>query len=190
MDILTTSSSLKDHFLIALPALSDGIFANSITYICEHNEYGAMGIVINHPLDLSLGDVFHQLDIENVSRDHPGQILSGGPVHMNRGFILHRRTDDKWDSTVHVSDQIALTTSQDILSAIAHDQGPCDSLVALGYAGWEAGQLEQELGENAWLTLPADSHIMFNMPIDQKAAAAVAKIGVDLALISPLAGHA
>ena len=109
---------------------------------------------------------------------------------MNRGFILHRRTDDKWGSTVHVSDQIALTTSQDILSAIAHDQGPCDSLVALGYAGWEAGQLEQELGENAWLTLPADSHIMFNTPIDQRAAAAVAKIGVDLALISPLAGHA
>ncbi len=189
MNIPNINSNLKDHFLIAMPALSDGIFANSITYICEHNEQGAMGIVINHPLDLSLDQVFHHLEIKDIRSVHQDQILAGGPVHMNRGFILHRRTDDEWDSTVHISDQIALTTSQDILSAMANDQGPRDSLVALGYAGWAEGQLEHELAENAWLTLPADSHIIFNTPIEQRAAAAVAKIGVDLALISPHAGH-
>ncbi|MEH6557817.1 MAG: YqgE/AlgH family protein [Oceanicoccus sp.] len=190
MDMLNTNSSLKDHFLIAMPALNDGIFANSITYICEHNEQGAMGIVINHPLDLSLDEIFHHLEIEDINSVHRDQILAGGPVHMNRGFILHRRTEDQWDSTIHISDQIALTTSQDILNAIAHDNGPSDSLVALGYAGWEGGQLEHELAENAWLTLPADSNIIFNTPVEQRASAAVAKIGVDLALISPLAGHA
>lgn len=190
MNISNTNSGLKDHFLIAMPALNEGIFAHSITYICEHNEQGAMGIVINHPLDLSLDEVFHHLDIEDISSVRQEQILAGGPVHMNRGFILHRRTDDKWDSTIHISDQIALTTSQDILNAMAHDKGPSDSLVALGYAGWDEGQLEQELAENAWLTLPADSSIIFNTPIEQRAAAAVAKIGVDLALISPRAGHA
>lgn len=189
MDTLKSSSSLKNHFLIAMPALNDGIFAHSITYICEHSEHGAMGIVINHPLDLSLDEIFQHLDIDNTS-SHQERILAGGPVHMDRGFILHRSTDKRWDSTLQVSDQISLTTSQDILSAIAHDEGPRDNIVALGYAGWGEGQLEHELAENAWLTAPADSEIIFNTPIEKRASAAAAKMGVDLALISPQAGHA
>ena len=183
-------TSLKDHFLIAMPSIGDGIFAHSITYICEHNEQGAMGIVINHPLDLSLDEIFQHLEIENIQTPHQDQILAGGPVHMDRGFVLHRNTDTNWDSTIKVSDQIALTTSQDILTAIAHDEGPSDSIVALGYAGWSEGQLESELADNAWLTAPADSDIIFNTPIEKRASAAAAKMGIDLALISPTAGHA
>lgn len=187
MDNIT---SLKDHFLIAMPCIGDGIFAHSITYICEHNEQGAMGIVINHPLDLSLDEIFDHLEIDNIQSSHQDQILAGGPVHMDRGFVLHRKTDANWDSTICVSDQIALTTSQDILTAIAHDEGPGDSIVALGYASWSEGQLENELADNAWLTAPADSDIIFNTPIEQRAKAAAAKMGIDLALISPTAGHA
>jgi putative transcriptional regulator len=187
MDNMT---SLKDHFLIAMPSIGDGIFAHSITYICEHNDQGAMGIVINHPLDLSLDEIFEHLEIDNIQSPHNDQILAGGPVHMDRGFVLHRNTEAAWDSTIRVSDQIALTTSQDILTAIAHDEGPRDSLVALGYAGWSEGQLESELADNAWLTAPADSDIIFNTPIEQRAKAAAAKMGIDLALISPEAGHA
>ncbi|WP_297292358.1 YqgE/AlgH family protein [Oceanicoccus sp.] len=183
-------TSLKDHFLIAMPSIGDGIFAHSITYICEHNEQGAMGIVINHPLDLSLDEIFEHLEIDNIQTPHQDQILAGGPVHMDRGFVLHRNTDDHWDSTIRVSDQIALTTSQDILTAIAHDEGPSDSIVALGYAGWSEGQLESELADNAWLTAPADSNIIFNTPVEQRAKAAAATMGIDLSLISPTAGHA
>ena len=190
MDKPTSTLNLKDHFLIAMPSISNGIFAHSITYICEHNEQGAMGIVINHPLDLSLDEIFQHLDIGDIHRPHRERIFAGGPVHMDRGFVLHRSSDNNWESTIRVSDQIALTTSQDILTAIAHDEGPSDSIVALGYAGWGEGQLELELAENAWLTAPADSDIIFNTPIELKAKAAAAKMGIDLALISPEVGHA
>ncbi len=149
-----------------------------------------MGIVINHPLDLSLDEIFHHLEIADIHHHHDDHILAGGPVHMDRGFVLHRNTNNHWDSTIRVSEQIALTTSQDILTSIAHDKGPEDSLVALGYAGWGAGQLELELAENAWLTTPADSDIIFNTPVEQRAKAAAAKLGIDLALIAPQAGHA
>ncbi|WP_339339347.1 YqgE/AlgH family protein [uncultured Oceanicoccus sp.] len=187
MDNIT---SLKDHFLIAMPTITDGIFAHSITYICEHNQHGAMGLVINHPLDLSLDQIFDHLDIDDIQTSHHDKILAGGPMHMDRGFVLHRTTDANWESTLCVSDHIALTTSQDILTAIAHNEGPSDSIVALGYASWSEGQLESELADNAWLTAPADSQIIFNTPIEQRAKAAAAKIGIDLALISPTAGRA
>jgi putative transcriptional regulator len=190
MNTANSQSSLKDHFLIAMPGISNGIFARSVTYICEHNEQGAMGIVINHPLDLSLDEIFHHLEIEGISSPHNDSILAGGPVHMDRGFVLHRITDSQWASTIHITDQVALTTSQDILTAIAHDEGPSESLVALGYAGWSEGQLELELAENAWLTVPADCNILFKTPIELRAKAAAAQMGIDLALISPHAGHA
>ncbi len=186
----STFSSFKDHFLIAMPTISDGIFANSVTYICEHSDQGAMGIVINHPLDLRLDEIFQHLEIEDVQHPHEEHILAGGPVHMDRGFVLHRNTPKNWDSTLQVSDQISLTTSQDILNAIAHDEGPDESLVALGYAGWGAGQLEMELADNAWLTAPADSDIIFKTPVEQRAKAAAAKLGVNLSLIAPQSGHA
>ncbi|MFT5690866.1 MAG: putative transcriptional regulator [Oceanicoccus sp.] len=189
MDNIKSTTSLQDHFLIAMPNISDGIFANSLTYICTHTDQGAMGIVINHPLDLSLDEIFSHLEITDISSPHSEQILAGGPVHMDRGFVLHRNTGDNWDSTLKISSQVALTTSQDILTAIAHNEGPTESLVALGYAGWGAGQLESELAENSWLTAPADCSIIFNTPISQRAKAAAAILGVDLALISPQAGH-
>lgn len=173
-----------------MPAINDGIFAHSITYICEHNDQGAMGIMINHPLDFSLDEIFHHLDIADIRSQHNDKILAGGPIHMDRGFVLHRNTQTQWDSTIRVSPQIVLTTSKDILAAIAQDEGPADSLLALGYAGWDAGQLEQELSDNSWLATPADSEIIFNTPIEQRAKAAAAAIGIDLALISPVAGHA
>ena len=190
MSKLANITSLKDHFLIAMPAINDGIFAHSITYICEHNEEGAMGLVINHPLDLSMDEIFHHLDIDDIQSQHNDKILAGGPLHMDRGFVLHRSTQTQWDSTIKVSKHIALTTSKDILSAIAHDEGPTDNLLALGYASWDAGQLEQELSDNSWLAAPADCEIIFNTPIEQRAKAAAAAIGIDLALISPTAGHA
>jgi putative transcriptional regulator len=190
MNESNSHTSLKNHFLIALPAIDDGIFANSITYICEHTEEGAMGIVINHPLDLKLDEIFNHLEIPDINTPHEDNILAGGPVHMDRGFVLHRNTDEKWESTLQISPNVALTTSQDILTAIAHDEGPQQSLVALGFAGWDAGQLESELAENTWLTAPADYDIIFNTPVEQRAKAAAAILGVDLALISPQAGHA
>lgn len=190
MNATKCPDSLKDHFLIALPAIDEGIFANSITYICEHSDRGAMGIVINHPLDLRLDEIFEHLAISDIRYPHNEPILAGGPVHMDRGFVLHRSTPHRWDSTLQVTDQIALTTSQDILTAIAHDEGPEESIVALGYAGWGAGQLEQELADNAWLTIPADTDIIFKTPVEMRAKAAAAKFGIDLALLAPGAGHA
>lgn len=190
MNMPSSAACLKNHFLIAMPSIEEGLFANSLTYICEHNDQGAMGIVVNHPLDLSLDEIFEHLQIDDVQKSHSQRILAGGPVHMDRGFVLHRQTHSDWNSTLNISSQIALTTSNDILTAIAHDEGPSDSLVALGYAGWTAGQLEQELADNAWLTAPADSEIIFNTPVEQRARAAAAKLGVDLALIAPQAGHA
>jgi putative transcriptional regulator len=182
--------SLKDHFLIAMPSLNDSEFGHSIAYICEHTEQGAMGIVLNHPTSLQLDEILAHLEIEDIRSPHPDRIIAGGPVQTDRGFVLHRSDQQDWDSTLHITEQISLTTSQDILKAMAHNQGPTERLVALGYAGWSAGQLEQEIAENAWLTTPADSDIIFNTPFEEKANAAAAKLGIDLNLISPEAGHA
>jgi len=189
MNTVESSANLKNHFLIAMPALRVGLFANSLTYICSHDAEGAMGIVVNHPLELSLEEVFEHLKIGDLQYRHSDKVLAGGPVHMDRGFVLHSHCQQQWQSTLELSEQLSLTTSQDILTAIAHHRGPRQSLVALGYAGWGAGQLEQELADNAWLTTPADSDIIFNTPIEQRAKAAAATLGVDLALIAPQAGH-
>lgn len=183
-------SSLKDHFLIAMPTLTGGFFAHSVTYLCEHTEEGAMGIVINHPLGFRLSEILRHLDIDAIrlTRDEP--VLAGGPVQTDRGFVLHTPTEHSWDSTVRISDQVSLTTSRDVLDAIARQEGPAASLVALGYAGWGPGQLEEELVANAWLTLPADSEILFHIPVERRLDAAAAKLGIDLALLVPGAGHA
>ena len=149
-----------------------------------------MGIVINQPLTLSLDDILGQLNISNPEHPHKEPILAGGPVNVERGFVLHDDTSNTWSSSLQINDKLCLTSSRDILDAIAMDKGPGHSLVALGYAGWGAGQLEDELAENAWLTAPADSDIIFNTPIELRASRAAAKLGVDLALISSEAGHA
>ncbi|MEP5765787.1 MAG: YqgE/AlgH family protein [Halieaceae bacterium] len=183
-------NSLRDHFLLAMPSLTDAIFANSITYLCEHTEQGAMGIVINQPLDLCVEEVLAHLDLPCGGHLRETPVMAGGPVHMDRGFVLHRPCDHEWEASLSVTEDICLTTSRDILVSISRDQGPPDNLIALGYAGWSAGQLESEISDNSWLTLPADSAIIFDTPCHLRMSAAAAQLGVDLNLISGEAGHA
>lgn len=185
-----SSHCLRDHFLLAMPGLDEGIFAHSVTYICEHGEAGAMGIVINHELDLNLAEILEHLDIDADARFHDVPIMSGGPVQTDHGFILHRPCANEWDATLRVTPEMLLTTSQDILRAIAAGEGPGEYLIALGYAGWSAGQLEEEISCNSWLTLPADHGILFRKPPEQRLRAAAAALGIDMNLISAQAGHA
>lgn len=185
-----SSDCLRDHFLLAMPGLSEGIFSHSITYICEHGESGAMGIIVNQPLDLTVKEIFDHLQID-AQRDFSSEpVMAGGPVQMDHGFVLHRKCDREWEASLKVTPEITLTTSQDILRAIAGGEGPEEHLIALGYAGWSAGQLEQELADNAWLTLPGRSDIIFSTPADERLPAAAALLGVDMNLISGQAGHA
>jgi putative transcriptional regulator len=177
--------------LIAMPGMEDSLFSHSITYLCEHNEQGAMGLVINHPLELDYSDIFEHLGIELFNAEDHRPVLAGGPVQTDRGFVLHRRSERwRWKSTLHVTDDISLTTSRDVLDALACSQGPEESQVALGYAGWAPGQLEQELAANSWLTLPADAAIIFDTPIDRRAHVAAARLGINLDLLSSHSGHA
>jgi putative transcriptional regulator len=190
--VSTTKSgdSLRDHFLLAMPCLTEGIFSQSITYICEHGESGAMGIVINRPLDLSVTEIFEHLQINTGDDFSSEPVMAGGPVQMDHGFVLHRYCDKNWEASLKVTPEITLTTSRDILRAIAIGEGPRDHLIALGYAGWAAGQLEQELADNSWLTLPGSGDIIFSTPFDQRLGAAAAQLGIDMNLISGQAGHA
>jgi len=182
--------NLTNHFLIAMPKLEDENFSRSVTLICEHNEEGALGIVINHPTDFTLGELLEQLElIEDPDRFSTTTLYSGGPVQVEHGFILHQPAGH-WQHSLHITDELALTTSRDLLEAIAHGDSPAESLIALGYAGWGAGQLEHELSENAWLTTPADSEILFHLPAEQRWQAAASRLGVDLSLLSGDTGHA
>lgn len=182
--------SLKNQFLIALPSLREGIFAHSITYLCEHDQKGAMGIIINRPLDMSVDEVLGQLELDEHHHTHQQAVYAGGPVHTDRGFVLHRRSAEDWEASLAVSKDIFLTSSIDILNAIARDAGPSQSLIALGYAGWDAGQLEAELAESTWLTLPADESILFDVPAAQRVDAALAKLGISFAQLGSDSGHA
>lgn len=184
------SNWLTNNFLIAMPAMKDPNFEQTVTYICQHNEEGALGIVINRTIDLTVGDVLDQMKIErDVSVQYDAPVYYGGPVQMERGFILHENRGN-WDSTLKVSDLTALTTSRDILEAIASNTGPDRSLLALGYAGWGAGQLEREISENAWLNWPANNELLFSTPVAQRWEEAAGLLGVDLSLLSTDAGHA
>ncbi len=185
------SSSLTNHFLIALPSMGDDRFSRTVTYICQHNsEDGAMGIVLNRPSQLQLCDVFNHMNIMQQNQQVGEQIVYvGGPVQEERGFVLHTQPA-KWDSSTPVDEQINVTTSRDILQAIAEGKGPQDFFVALGYAGWGPGQLERELQTDSWLSGPATPEIIFKTPTEQRWQAAASLIGVDLNLISSTAGHA
>ena len=183
------TTSLRDQFLIAMPALSDPNFDHSVTYICEHNEEGAMGIVINRLMSLTMAEVLAQMGIEPSNRFNTQlHVHEGGPVQPEHGFVLHTPVG-AWESSLQVGDGIALTTSRDIVSAIAHGEGPRHYLIALGYAGWGPGQLERELADNAWLSSPASSQILFDLPIEERWGAAAALLGVDLSLLSSDIGH-
>lgn len=183
------SSCLKNQFLLAMPGLHGPLFANTLTYICEHNEQGAMGLIINQPLGISVREIFDHLEIECSGTDY-GEVMAGGPVQTEQGFILHSSEDKQWESTQEISEGISLTTSVDILADIAQGQGPRSAMIALGYAGWGPGQLEDEIAANAWLTMEADPGVIFNTPVEQRLLAASARLGIDLNLMTSTAGHA
>jgi putative transcriptional regulator len=182
--------NLTNHFLIAMPAMTDPFFAKSLTYVCEHNDEGAMGIVVNRPISLNLSELFAQINMPLTQpelEDMP--VHFGGPVQTDRGFVLHN-AGGQWQSTLKVNDKVELTTSKDILQAVGEGTGPSNLLITLGYAGWSEGQLEQELADNAWLSVPATEHILFDLPAEEKLVAAMALLGVDFASLSEEAGHA
>jgi putative transcriptional regulator len=180
---------LTRHFLIAMPAMADPHFARTLTFVCEHNERGALGLVVNRPTDVTLATLYRQVDI--ALPDGPmalETVFYGGPVQVENGFVLHRPSGE-WRSTLPVGDA-GLTTSRDILEAMARGEGPADRLVALGYAGWAPGQLEDELARNGWLTVAADLDIVFGLPPESRYDAALARLGITAAQIADEAGHA
>lgn len=184
-----TPGSLRNHFLIAMPGLNDSSFAHTVTYICEHSDKGAMGVVINTATPMQLKEIFAQMELSDVANEGEQIIMSGGPVQPERGFVLHP-SDSKWQSTLEVSSDICLTASRDIIVALAEGRGPKQFLITLGYAGWGQGQLEAEIASNSWLTVPADKNIIFETPFEHRWTAAAQALGIDVNLISSTAGHA
>jgi putative transcriptional regulator len=182
--------NLTNHFLIAMPAMADPYFAKTLTFICEHNDQGALGLVVNRPIDLTLQALFEQVDLElNDPALVNLPVHFGGPVQMDRGFVLHQPIG-AWQSTLSVEGKIGLTTSRDILDALGTGRGPERVLVTLGYAGWAPGQLEHEIGQNGWLTVLARPSVMFELPAEERLPAAMEMLGIDFASLSDQAGHA
>jgi putative transcriptional regulator len=180
--------SLKHHFLLAMPGLAGEYFGNTISYICEHNDDGAMGFMVNRPMDLTVGALLEQLGIaSNIELDQP--VVEGGPVKRERGFILHS-DEVRYDASLSLGNGLMLSTARQTLEAIGSGEGPQRYLVALGYAGWGVGQLEDELLHNAWLSCPANIDILFDVPFDQRVNSAAATLGIDFRLMSSQAGHA
>ena len=184
------ATPLASQLLIALPALADPNFARSVALICQHDGEGAMGVVVNRPSEYTVGEVLQQMGIDSDDETLRAQVvLAGGPVHPERGFVLHDGSRE-WDSTLAISEQLFVTTSRDILEAMARGEGPAHAVVALGCAGWGAGQLEQELTENSWLTVPAEPDLLFALPLGARWQAAASRIGVDLLNMADHSGHA
>ena len=191
---LMETISLANHFLIAMPAMADPNFSRTLTYICEHNADGAIGIIVNRPMDMNLAGLFDRVSIplddgETEARFAELPVYFGGPVQTDRGFVLHRPAGH-WQSSLNVSEKIALTSSRDILQSMGSTGEPAEVLVSLGYAGWTAGQLEWELSQNSWLTVEADPGIIFMTPPEERLPAAMQLLGVDFAKLSDVAGHA
>ena len=205
--------SLENQFLIAMPSLDDDYFNKTVTYICEHNDEGAMGLIINMPVNITLFDLLKKIEENNNKQSNEEKttltqvntpaseenmslnisleqlVLSGGPISQNRGFVLHR-TQSGWNSSLALNDDIMITTSKDILLALGTEKAPELFVVTLGYAGWGPGQLETELQANSWLTIDADKDILFNTPIEQRWKKATEKLGIDIAHLSSDIGHA
>lgn len=182
--------NLTDNFLIAMPALEDPYFANALVYICEHNENGALGIIVNRPIDLNLAGLLEKVDLKLEQESIANlPVYFGGPVQLDRGFVLHRPIGH-WQSTLAINAEIGLTSSRDVLAAVASSGEPNEILVSLGYAGWDAGQLEDELAQNSWLTVPAQSAILFDLPPEERLPAAMQKLGISFSQLSDVAGHA
>ena len=184
------TANFTHHFLIAMPAMADPNFAHTLTFVCEHNKDGALGIVVNKPTDMMLATLFEQIEVPLANADvGKTPVHFGGPVQIDRGFVLHRPLGN-WQSTLAISDDIGLTTSKDVLEAVARGEGPTSVLVSLGYAGWSAGQLEQEIAQNAWLTVDAAPQIIFDVPASDKYDAALRLLGVNSSQLTGHAGHA
>ena len=182
--------NLTHHFLIAMPAMADPHFSRTLTYICEHNDQGALGIVVNRPLEMTLQALLEQVSIPPAGGKFKSvPIHFGGPVQVDRGFVLHTPLG-QWQSTLAVNPEIGLTTSKDILQAVARGEGPGKLFVTLGYAGWAPGQLEHELALNAWLTVQASPDVIFDLPAEKRLSAAMSLLGIDFASLSEQAGHA
>jgi putative transcriptional regulator len=188
--LMTEPINLTHHFLIAMPAMADPNFAHTLTFVCEHNKDGALGIVINRPIDMKLSALFEQINVPLADRTlREAPVHFGGPVQLDRGFVLHRPLGN-WQSTLAIGDDMGLTTSKDVLEAVGRGDGPSDVFVSLGYAGWEAGQLESEIAQNAWLTVEADAGVLFDIPPERRLPAAMQLLGIDLAQLSEDVGHA
>ena len=182
--------SLADHMLIAMPSLEDSFFSRSVTYICEHSEEGALGIMLSLPLEATYHELFDHLKISSTNREVlDNALLAGGPVDKERGFILHSPLGN-WDSSMTISDDIALSTSEDILAAIANREGPEEAVIALGYSGWDKGQLEQEIKENSWLIAPANKDIIFHTAPQHRWQKATKLLGIDWTQLTEQSGHA
>lgn len=186
---MAENTYLNNQFLVAMPALDDDHFSHTVTLLCEHNDRGALGLIINRPTDLSLRDMLDHIGLGHDGLAGNPIVYWGGPVQPERGFVLHTGPDG-WESTLKVSDSLYITTSRDVLTAIGQGRGPREFFVALGYAGWNAGQLEGEILHNSWLNTPAEQQIMFQTPVDQRWQAATRLLGVDVIQLTGQAGHA
>jgi len=184
------ASNLSNHFLVAMPGMGDHNFGGSVVFIAEHSAKGALGLVINRPMEIDLGTLFERIDLRleggTLARS---PVFYGGPVQTDRGFVLHQPLGT-WGSTVSVGDEVGLTSSKDVLEAVASGQGPERLLVTLGYSGWGPGQLEDEIARNAWLTTPADADLIFEAPVEERLNRAFGLLGIDPAFLSSAAGHA
>jgi putative transcriptional regulator len=181
--------NLTHHFLIAMPNMADPNFNRTLTYICDHGEQGAMGVVVNRPIGLDLSTLFEQIGLSLPERLQKQSVYFGGPVQTERGFVLHT-PPQIFSSTLTVNEVVSLTTSKDVLEAVSQGAGPNKFMVSLGYAGWAAGQLEEEIKQNAWLSVGADPNVIFDMAPEQRLPAAMRLLGIDFARLSEEAGHA
>jgi putative transcriptional regulator len=193
MDAAQPQLNLANHFLIAMPSMTDPVFGGTVVYICEHNEKGVLGVVINKPTDMTMDVLFDRIDLkvaEGLRASVEGApIMFGGPVQDDRGFVLHSPSG-RYSSSLSVTDEVAFTTSIDVLEAVANGAGPQRMLVSIGYAGWSPGQLEEEIAKNGWLTVGADARVLFDLPIEQRYNAAIKLLGIDPLMLATEAGHA
>jgi putative transcriptional regulator len=186
--------NLTNQFLIAMPGMVDGNFAGTVVYMCEHNDKGAMGLVINRPIDINLRHLFEKVDLPLERGDLAGRpVHLGGPVQTERGFVLHERLDDEgghYNSTLKIEGGLEMTTSRDVLEALSSGAGPRKVFITLGYSGWTAGQLEEEISRNGWLNVDADPQIIFDTPVEQRYDKALSLLGIDRSFLMGEAGHA
>ncbi len=184
------SVNLTDQFLIAMPAMADPYFSGTLVYICEHNDQGALGVIVNRPIDMTLAALFEKIELPlDAAGFDRMPVYFGGPVQTDRGFVLHSPVGG-WQSTLAVNQHVGLTSSRDILQSVGKEGEPHEVIVTLGYSGWSAGQLEDEIAQNAWLTVSADTHILFGLPFEERLPAAMSALGISFANLAEEAGHA